>query len=95
MPEMRFVVRWPDESISDCYSPSLVVKEFLSVGESYPVGDFVARCRKALQIASERLRQKYGFACSSAAMQLAEIEEAATRFESVAEATVKVLRFRE
>ncbi len=95
MPEMRFSVRWPDESVSHCYSPSLVVKEYLSVGESYPVNVFVVRCRTALEIASDRVRQKYGFACSSAAMQLAEIEEVARRFESNAEATVTVLGFRE
>ena len=30
MPEMRFRIRWPDGSTESCYSPSLVVKDFLS-----------------------------------------------------------------
>lgn len=95
MPEMRFNVRWPDNSRESCYSPSLVVKEFLQVGGSYPVGDFVGRCREALTIASERVRQKYGFACSSAADQLARIEEKATRFASKPEVQVEVISFDE
>ena len=43
MPEMRFVVRWPDERITTCYSPSQVVKDYLSEGGAYPVPDFMAR----------------------------------------------------
>ena len=27
MPEMWFVVRWPDGSSETCYSPSLVIKD--------------------------------------------------------------------
>lgn len=80
MPEMRFRVRWPDQSESLCYSPSLVIKEFLEPGKSYPLEEFVSRSREALQIASERVRQKYGYTCSSAMSQLADIEAVATRF---------------
>lgn len=81
MPEMRFTVRWPDGSLDDCYSPSLVIKDYLAVGGSYAVDDFVRRSRDALHIASERVRAKYGFACSSALDQLARIEQKAERFE--------------
>ncbi|MDB5294076.1 MAG: transhydrogenase alpha subunit [Phycisphaerales bacterium] len=95
MPEMRFRVRWPDESVSSCYSPSLVVKEFLAVGRSYPVADFVGRSRQALTIASDRVRQKYGFACTGAAQQLEEIEHAAARFASQPAARVTVEGFDE
>jgi len=80
MPEMRFRVRWPDQSESLCYSPSLVIKDFLEPGQSYPLEEFVSRSREALQIASERVRQKYGYTCSSAMSQLADIEAVATRF---------------
>jgi uncharacterized repeat protein (TIGR04042 family) len=95
MPEMRFQVRWPDETVSHCYSPSLVVKDYLSPGQSYPLDDFVARCREALTIASERVKRKYGFYCTSAASQLAEIEQAARRFESRPDPQVTVLAFEE
>jgi uncharacterized repeat protein (TIGR04042 family) len=40
MPEMRFIIRWPDGRQESCYSPSLVIRDFLREGESYPVPDF-------------------------------------------------------
>ena len=80
MPEMRFRVRWPDQSESLCYSPSLIIKDYFEPGQIYPLKEFVSRSREALEIASERVRQKYGYTCSSAMSQLAEIEAAAARF---------------
>ena len=74
MPEMHFVVRWPDGAQMRCYSPSLVVREHLEVGRSYVLEDFVARSRTALSIGSERVKAKYGFYCTAAMEQLAAIE---------------------
>jgi len=93
MPEMRFRVRWPDQSESLCYSPSLVIKDFLEPGKSYPLEEFVSRSREALQIASERVRQKYGYTCSSAMSQLADIEAVATRFWDDDAPRVTVIEF--
>jgi uncharacterized repeat protein (TIGR04042 family) len=84
MPEMLFHVRWPDGTSEQCYSPSLVVKDHLAVGETYSVADFLQRSRTALTIASDRVRAKYGFACSRAMGQLARLESAAGRFETTA-----------
>lgn len=95
MPEMRFHVRWPDGSDEICYSPSLVIREHLAVGARYPLDDFVARCRTALTIASDRVREKYGFACSRALGQLARIEATAARFSQHPAAHVAVLAFEE
>jgi uncharacterized repeat protein (TIGR04042 family) len=74
MPEMHFLVRWPDGDQMRCYSPSLVVREYLEVGRVYTVGDFLARSRTMLHIGSERVRAKYGYVCTGALDQLAEIE---------------------
>jgi len=93
MPEMRFRVRWPDQSESLCYSPSLVIKDFLEPGKNYPLEEFVSRSREALQIASERVRQKYGYTCSSAMSQLADIEAVATRFWDDDAPRVTVIEF--
>ncbi|MET0286601.1 MAG: MSMEG_0570 family nitrogen starvation response protein [Polyangiales bacterium] len=79
MPEMYFDVTWPSGQRERCYSPSLVVEEHLIVGQSYKVDEFVARARTALEIAAERVRQKYGFYCSAARDQLAHIEATAER----------------
>ncbi|WP_432560821.1 MSMEG_0570 family nitrogen starvation response protein [Kineococcus sp. SYSU DK003] len=77
MPEMTFTVRWPDSTVQDCYSPSLVVHDHLVVGAEYSVEEFTARCRTALTEASDRVRARYGMACTSAMAQLADIQERA------------------
>lgn len=58
MPEMHFVVRWPDGKEEQCYSPSLIVRDYLEVGSSYSIGEFLRRSRAMLNIASERGRSQ-------------------------------------
>jgi uncharacterized repeat protein (TIGR04042 family) len=95
MPEMRFQVRWPDDSLEVCYSPSLVIKDHLVPGTTYSLDDFRQRSRTALTIAAERVREKYGFLCSRALGQLARIEATATRFETLPGASVTIVSFEE
>lgn len=93
MPEMHFVIRWPDDTVEACYSPSLVVRDYLVVGETYALADFLTRSRTALTIASERVREKYGFACADAARQLATLDARARAFDGIAEARVAIEAF--
>ncbi len=95
MPEMLFHIRWPDGVTEQCYSPSLVIKDHLAVGQAYPVPDFIIRIRTALTIASDRVREKYGFACSRAMGQLAKLEATAGRFDADADGFVTVISFQE
>ena len=74
MPEVFFTVELPDGATKECYSPSSVVRHYFVKGEEMPVMEFVRRSRHALAEASERVRAKFGFGCSSAAAQLSEIE---------------------
>ncbi|MGZ6801009.1 MAG: MSMEG_0570 family nitrogen starvation response protein, partial [Mycobacteriaceae bacterium] len=32
MPEMTFTVQWPDGKRESCYSPSLVMHDYLTIG---------------------------------------------------------------
>jgi uncharacterized repeat protein (TIGR04042 family) len=80
MPEMSVVVRWPDGREQDCYSPSLVMHDHLVEGASYAVADFERRAVRALDIASDRVRAKYGFACTSAAATTEQIRRAASTY---------------
>jgi uncharacterized repeat protein (TIGR04042 family) len=95
MPEMMFHIAWPDGSTEQCYSPSLVIKEYFAIGETYEVSDFLERSRAALTIASDRVKEKYGFACSRAMGQLARLESAAKRFNTAADGGVTVTSFQE
>jgi uncharacterized repeat protein (TIGR04042 family) len=90
MPEVCLRVRWPDRSTSSVYSPSTVVKEYFEAGAVYALDDFVSRARHGLRAASERVRMKYGYACSRAEGELAEIEAAAARYASLGGAQVTV-----
>lgn len=90
MPEMSVVVRWPDGREQDCYSPSLVMHDHLAEGASYSVADFQRRATHALAIASDRVRAKYGFACTSAAATTDQIARAATAYSP--DALVEVVR---
>lgn len=89
MPEMTFEVRWPDGRLQRCYSPSLVMHDYLSAGSDYSVSDFVERSGTALAEASERVRAKFGFACTSAAETNARIASAAAAFPP--DATIHVV----
>ncbi len=93
MPEMIFTVRWPDQTITDCYSPSTIVKDYFCEGQSYPLPEFVALSRTALTMASDRVRARYGYACSSALDQLTQIEYHARQFNEAGNAQVVVEKF--
>ena len=80
MPEMTMTVRWPDGVVQECYSPSLVLHDYLEAGRSYSVGDFTTRSATALAAASERVRRAFGFACTSAAASSEDIRRAAERY---------------
>jgi len=93
MPEMHFHLRWPDGQEQRCYSPSLVVREHLDPGQAYPLPEFLHRTRTALHIASERVRAKYGYACSAAMDQMQQIEATAAQFDGQPGVRVAVTRF--
>jgi uncharacterized repeat protein (TIGR04042 family) len=89
---MTFDVQWPDGRVQRCYSPSLVMHDYLSANTDYTVADFLDRSSHALHEASERVRAKFGFACSSAAWTEEEISSTATEFPS--NATIRIVGMR-
>ncbi|AEI77262.1 hypothetical protein CNE_1c19220 [Cupriavidus necator N-1] len=93
MPVTHFRIRWPDQTDMACYSPSSIVTEHFVEGTAYPLDEFVERARTALGAASERVRARYGYACSSAMDQLRILEIAAQRFRGQDGATVRFLGF--
>lgn len=95
MPEMRFTIRWPDGALESCYSPSLVIKDYLTSGEIYALADFLRRSREALTIASARVEARYGFPCSRAMGQLARLEQAGQAYATHPDARVAVEAFAE
>ncbi|SEF86759.1 MSMEG_0570 family nitrogen starvation response protein [Marinobacterium lutimaris] len=82
MPAINFNVRWPDGSEDSCYSPSTVVRDHFKTGDTMPLAEFVSKAEVALDSASQRVEQKFGYACSSSMDQLAVIKAKAARFEA-------------
>ncbi|MFI5541723.1 MSMEG_0570 family nitrogen starvation response protein [Nocardia sp. NPDC051900] len=90
MPEVTFDIRWPDGNVQSCYSPSLVIHDHLATGVDYPIDDFLTRASSALNSASERVREKFGFYCTSAMQTLHAIEASAAQART-SPGTVRVL----
>ncbi|MGK7899090.1 MAG: MSMEG_0570 family nitrogen starvation response protein [Xenococcus sp. (in: cyanobacteria)] len=86
-------MQWPDGSQQNCYSPSLVIKQYFNPGETYELAEFVAKSRTALNIASDRVKAAYGFPCGRALGQLQQIESKAVEYETLSEAKVLFVEF--
>jgi len=72
MPALHFNVTWPDGESARYYSPSTSVKQHLSV-KRYPQGEFQTAAEIALNTASERVREKFGYSCTAASAELEKI----------------------
>jgi len=64
MPEVVLELHWPDGETSPFYSPSTVVYEYLKPGETLSIAELEQKGLAALREASERVRARYGFACT-------------------------------
>ena len=93
MPEINYKIQWPDGSQQNCYSPSLVIKQYFNPGETYELAEFIAKSRTALNIASDRVKAAYGFPCSRALGQLKQIESKAAEYQNLSEPKVLFIDF--
>jgi putative flavoprotein involved in K+ transport len=94
MPEVSFTIRWPDGTSQLGRSPSRAIGDVLTEGAIYPCPEFVRRARDGLTAASDRVRERYGFACTAAAEQLHAIELGAARQVADPDGPVAVERLR-
>ena len=89
MPAMHFVVCWPDGSKETCYSPSTAIEKYLLVNHPYALNEFVQVTTRELDEASERVKAKFGYYCSSAQDQSAAIVQKAAQFSTEQRVTVE------
>ena len=61
MPELTFRLRWPDATETLNYSPSTIIATYFEVGRAYGVAEFAALARRALQAASDRVKETHGY----------------------------------
>jgi uncharacterized repeat protein (TIGR04042 family) len=88
MPETSFRVRWPDDTVTENYSPSTIVMRFLEPGRPYRVEEFLALSRSALDAAAARVQEVHGYRCPRAAATLAMLERQARLFAGTDTLTV-------
>jgi len=65
MPEINFQLNLPDGKKKSLYSPSTVILEYFKPGDSLKISDFKSLAIQALHKASEKVRAKNGFACTT------------------------------
>lgn len=92
MPEVTFVIRWPDGCEEGCYSPSTVIHEYLSAKTTYPLTEFMDRALAGLDHAARRVEAKYGSRCGMADAQARSLSTTASRFKG--EETIECLSLR-
>ncbi|MBD2551206.1 MSMEG_0570 family nitrogen starvation response protein [Microcystis elabens FACHB-917] len=83
MPEVELTLEWPDGGRSRLYSPSTVILEHLAPGQTVTVAELRAKGTLALRQASERVRARYGFACTRADEEERRLLEQVARFGDV------------
>ncbi len=80
MPEVQLTLEWPDGARSLLYSPSTVIQEDLSPGQNLSVAKLREQGTRGLRQTSERVRARYGFACTRADEEERQLLEQAATF---------------
>jgi len=73
MPEVAFTIRWADGTRFHGVSPSRAIERWIVEGGIYPRAQLCRRIEAGLAEASERVRERYGFACTAAAEVVQEL----------------------
>ena len=80
MPEVLLELHWPDGEASRFYSPSTIVYEFLKPGETLSIAELEQKGLAALRKASERVRARYGFACTRTDEEASKLQQRLARY---------------
>ena len=91
MPSVNITVKWPNGELNDYYSPSTIVYEFFQAGQQLAATDFLSQSEQALSAASERVRARYGFACSSAMDSLGKIKYQAKHLNVLQDDVIEIV----
>jgi uncharacterized repeat protein (TIGR04042 family) len=88
MPEVYMQIEWSDETTDQVYSPSSVIRDFFSKGETLAVAEFNERVTEALEEASRRVREVYGMGCTAATKEIERLHAAAEKRDDEASVTI-------
>ena len=88
MPEVWLDLEWPDGRTSRFYSPSTVVLQHLPPGRECTVAELEESGLQALAEASERVRARYGFACTRTDEEAARLRQLVRGYDPLARVRV-------
>jgi len=90
MPEVHVNIEWPGQVTDKIYSPSTIIDQYLKPGDEFTLVEFESRITLALEQASMRVYERFGYECTSA---MAELERVKGRIAAVSEqdGLVKIL----
>ena len=90
MPSVNVDISWPDGERKTYYSPSTIIHEYIHAKSEYELNEFEEKIFAALEHASERVYQKFGYYCSAASDEKSKIKRKLDELRST-QATGKVL----
>ncbi len=90
MPEIYMSIEWPTGRKDFVYSPSTIIQKFFEPKTEMSVAEFKEKVVEALNAASDRVVQVYGFECTSSRMEMQRICKIVENFEDL-QAPIKIL----
>ena len=84
MPETYLRVQLPNDKEETIYSPSTIIKEYFEKASIMSLDEFQNSCSKALNHASKRVYERFGYECTSAMGELARVNSLVDRIKSSA-----------
>lgn len=94
MPEVHLHLAWPDGHTEWVTSPSRAIEAHVCAGATYPVDELLRRTDEGLHAADERVRERFGMACSAAAATREHLHAAAAEHGAAGDGRVRVLATR-
>ena len=94
MPEVELAIRWADGHVQRGTSPSRAIERWLVERAVYPRSELARRVRFGLAEASDRVRERYGYACRVAAQLSDELLRGAVAHGGPPDAPATVQRLR-
>lgn len=82
MPEVVLQLCWPDGEASSLYSPSTVIYDFFKPGDILSIAELEQKGLAALEKASERVRARYGFACTRTDEEAAKLKRKIAKYSA-------------
>ena len=95
MAEVEVAIRWADGHVQTGHSPSRAIERWLVERAVYPRDEMAMRVRRGLAEASERVRERYGYACTVAAQLSDELLHGAAAHGGAPDAPATVERLRQ